>query len=65
MTFVSKKVKGDHSKGYTVTGALNIRHVIKSVTSEITPVKGTITDDWKTQESSLWQPQLSTDKILM
>ena len=45
MTFVSKKVKGDHSKGYTVTGDLTIRDVTKSVTLEMTPVKF-IKDGW-------------------
>ena len=46
MTFVSKKVKGDHSKGYTVTGDLTIRDVTKSVTLEMTPVKGPVKDGW-------------------
>ena len=45
MTFVSKR-SGDHSKGYTVTGDLTIRDVTKSVTLEMTPVKGPIKDGW-------------------
>jgi len=46
MTFTSTKIKGSHEKGYTVTGDLTIRDVTKSVTLELTPFKGPITDGW-------------------
>ena len=46
MTFTSTKVKGSHEKGYTVTGDLTIRDVTKSVTLDLTPFKGPITDGW-------------------
>ena len=46
MTFVSTKLKGDHEKGYTVTGDLTIRDVTKSITLNLTPIKGPVTDGW-------------------
>jgi len=46
MTFTSTKIKGSHEKGYTVTGDLTIRDVTKSVTLDLTPFKGPITDGW-------------------
>ena len=46
MTFTSTKVKGSHEKGYTITGDLTIRDVTKSVTLDLTPFKGPITDGW-------------------
>jgi polyisoprenoid-binding protein YceI len=46
MTFASTKIKGSHEKGYTVTGDLTIRDVTKSVTLDLTPFKGPITDGW-------------------
>lgn len=46
MTFTSTKIKGSHDKGYTVTGDLTIRDITKSVTLDLTPFKGPITDGW-------------------
>jgi len=46
MTFASKKVKGSHDKGYTVEGELTIRDVTKTVTLDLAPFKGPITDGW-------------------
>ncbi len=46
MTFNSTKVKGSHDKGYSVTGDLTIRDVTKSVTLDLAPFKGPITDGW-------------------
>ena len=46
MTFTSTKVKGNHKKGYSVTGNLTIRDITKSVTLKLAPFKGPITDGW-------------------
>mgnify|MGYP001131860402 FL=1 len=46
MTFVSKKVKGSHDKGYSVEGDLTIRDITKTVTLELTPFKGPVVDGW-------------------
>ena len=46
MTFVSKKVKGSHEKGYSVEGDLTIRDITKTVTLELTPFKGPVVDGW-------------------
>ena len=46
MTFVSKKVKGSHDKGYSVEGDLTIRDVTKTVTLELSPFKGPVVDGW-------------------
>ena len=46
MTFASKKIKGSHEKGYSVEGDLTIRDVTKTVTLDLTPFKGPITDGW-------------------
>ena len=46
MAFNSTKVKGSHDKGYSVTGDLTIRDITKSVTLELAPFKGPITDGW-------------------
>jgi len=46
MTFVSKKVKGSHDKGYSVEGDLTIRDITKTVTLELSPFKGPVVDGW-------------------
>jgi len=46
MTFSSKKIKGSHEKGYSVEGDLTIRDVTKTITLDLTPFKGPITDGW-------------------
>lgn len=46
MSFTSKKIKGSHDAGYTVEGELTIRDVTKTVTLDLAPFKGPITDGW-------------------
>ena len=46
MKFTSKKVKGSHKKGYSVTGDLTIRDVTKKVTLRLSPFKDPVVDGW-------------------
>jgi len=46
MSFASRSVEGDNTRGYTVKGDLTIRGVTRPVTFAVEPVKGPVTDPW-------------------
>ena len=46
MNFKSTKIKGDNSNGYKVTGDMTIHGITKSITLDMGPIKGPVTDPW-------------------